>query len=56
MSYKMLRPFIVKVSVLGYFPILKNACVVTNKHYDANASLVWTIKMGLTILFRSNPI
>ena len=24
MSHKMLRPFIVKVSVLGYFPLLSN--------------------------------
>ena len=37
MSHKMLRPFIVKVSVLGYFPldniyifIIKNLCIQIN--------------------------
>ena len=30
MSHKMLRPFIVKVSVLGYFPLLIHVLVFIN--------------------------
>ena len=39
MSHKMLRPFIVKVSVLGYFPLAifyykyLNACLVKFKYH-----------------------
>ena len=30
MSHKMLRPFIIKVSVLGYFPLpIFNSCEIT---------------------------
>ena len=32
MSHKKLRPFIVKVSVLGYFPLPQLPCVNVNVH------------------------
>ena len=37
MSHKMLRPFIVKVSVLGYFPLF--VCYIVNKIYRNNSVL-----------------
>ena len=56
MSHKMLRPFIVKVSVLGYFPLLiNNNTIIEYLKYQKQFENVFN-EYSLTIIIRGGLI